>query len=234
MIEKPKVDKPSQSRVNRYGFLALWVGAQLAGWLAFFLFSNYYFGYFLPSWSEGLILGLVIGIPTTIGQKLSLYLHFGRWFRGWFRTNTIAWALGGAVMLFGTRELGINGNERIGILIQILSLMLLPTLAQMWILRNYVQRLWLWLLATVAATSVFGAVFGLIGASNNSAFPAFGLYALVTGITLLWLVGMQSEVGKQKLGRAEDFRRLEDDSEEMGRLDGILSAQDSVKSAEND
>jgi hypothetical protein len=101
-------------------------------------------------------------------------------------------------------------------------------------LRRYVQKIWLWLLAAIAGTSVFAAVFGQFGASGSSAFPAFGLYALVTGLSLLWMMGMQSEIGKQKLRiKAEDFRRLEDASGRMERQDEIRPARDSVKSAES-
>jgi hypothetical protein len=234
MSEKSKVDKPSKSRINRYGFLAMWVGAQILGWFVFYFFDESLYSSNNAFWLNGLYFGLSIGIPTIIGQKLSLYLHFGRWFRGWIRTNTIAWVVGGLGIMFMTSRFGLSGNRQLDILIQILSLMLPPTLAQLWILRRHVQKIWLWLLAAIAGTSVFAAVFGQLGASNNSAFPAFGLYSLVTGLSLLWLMGMQGEIGKQKLSNgAENFSRLENASDEIAQEDRLPTLQDSVKSAES-
>src|SRR5689334_10873425 len=98
-----------------------------------------------------MLLGAVIGIPTAWRQKLSLYLHFGRWFRGWLRANTIAWILGG-VSIMAVMNLGFYRSEQPDILIQILSLMLPPTLAQIWVLRRHVQNAWLMLLAAIAGT----------------------------------------------------------------------------------
>src|SRR5690349_10128019 len=115
MSEKAKGDKPSKARVNRYGFLLLWVGSQLLGWLVFFLLNPFmFFGY--PMWLNSIIIGLSIGIPTAIAQKLSLRLYFGRWFRGWIRANTLAWMLSGLGIFYISDMLNLNPNEQISVL----------------------------------------------------------------------------------------------------------------------
>jgi hypothetical protein len=216
MSEKAKVDKPSKARINKYGFLAMWIGAQVFGWLVLILLSNLLFPLFMDlaffSNFMGVLLGLMIGIPTAIGQKLALYLHYGRWFTTWIRANMIAWVLGGVAITFLSMQFSLPENGQIGLLVQVLSLMLPSTLAQIWVLRNHVQRTWLWLLAAVAATSVFAGVMGQIGSSNEAAIPAFGLYSLVTGLSLLWIMGMQRD--EAKLKKDVDTSRLEEKAEE--------------------
>jgi hypothetical protein len=216
MSEKAKVDKPSKARLNKYGFLTMWIGAQVLGWLVLMLLANLIFPLFPESAFVdifmGVLFGLMIGIPTAIGQKLALYLHYGRWFTTWIRANTVAWVLGGVAITFLSMQFRLPQFGQIGLLVQVLSLMLPSTLAQIWVLRNHVQRTWLWLLAAVAATSVFAGVMGQFGASNEAAIPAFGLYSLVTGLSLLWIMGMQREDGKIK--KDADRRRLEERAEE--------------------
>jgi hypothetical protein len=220
MSEKAKVDKPSKARIHKYGFLAMWIGAQVFGWLALILLSNLLSNLLFPLFIDsaffdiimGSLMGLIIGIPTAIGQKLALYLHYGRWFKTWIRTNTIAWILGGLAITLLSMQFSLPRYGQFGLLAQVLSLMLPSTLAQIWVLRNHVQKTWLWLLAAVAATSVFAGVMGQNGSSNEAAIPAFGLYSLVTGLSLLWIMGMQREEGKLKMDA--DTSRLEETAEE--------------------
>jgi hypothetical protein len=216
MSEKAKVDKPSKARINQYGFLALWIGAQVLGWLALILLSNVLFPFFIGLAFFDLILGslmgLTIGIPTAIGQKLALNLYYGRWFKTWIRANTIAWILGGLAITILSTRFSLPRYGQFGLLVQVLSLVLPSTLAQIWVLRNHIQKTWLWLLAGVAATTVFAGVMGQMGASNEAAIPAFGLYSLVTGLSLLWIMGMQREEGKLK--KDADASRLEETVEE--------------------
>ena len=212
MSEKAKVDKPSQARVNKYGFLAMWIIAQVLGWFLF-IFSQMSMAMYLfspPLWMSGIIAGLIIGIPTALGQKAALYLHFGRWFGGWIRANVLAWVIGGMSIMLVSEQFDISGSAQLGILIQVLSLMLPPTVAQLWVLRRYVQNVWLWLLAAIAASSVFAGLLGQIGEAQEAAMLAFGMYSLVTGLSLLWIMGMQADKGKVA---NIDTSRVEDKAE---------------------
>jgi hypothetical protein len=178
--------------------------------------------------------GLLIGIPTAIGQKLSLYLHFGRRFQGWIRINMVAHIISVASLLLVAIQFGIRGDQQIGILIQTLSLMIPPSLVQAWLLRRYVPNVWLWLLAAVAGTSVFTAIAGQFEMGDTAISLGLGMYGLVTGLSLLWLMGMQGDVGKQKLSSdAENFSQLEDASDEIEQENRLPTLQDSVKSAES-
>jgi len=223
MSEKAKVDKPSKARVNKYGFLAMWVGAQVLGWFSVFLVFESGLGSAIGAvlgennWTLAPVIAIAVGVPTTLIQKLALYLGFGRWFAGWTRANLIGWFLGsfGLVSLF---ELGIDGNERLTFMVQILTLMLLPSIAQAWILSRYIQLVWLWLAATVTGSIVLVTVSEEL-AGYWSIYPAFGAFALVTGLTLLWLFGMQSKEGKLKndvdTSRLEDEREVTDEALDM-------------------
>jgi hypothetical protein len=207
MSEKAKVDKPGKPRINRYSFLGLWVAAFLLGWLSYFIIgyqpNNNLIG--------GAIVGLIIGIPTASVQKLSLYLHFGRVFRWWIRLNVLAWILGGMSITFVMKS-GVDGETQFLLMLQVLSLMLIPSLAQAWILRKHVQHVWLWILSAIAGSSVFAGILGQFGNNEIVAFLAFGTYAVVMALTLLWLFGMQSK--ENKLKNIQDTSRLTDETED--------------------
>jgi hypothetical protein len=218
MSEKAKVDKPGKQRINRYGFLILWVGAQALGWLGYFLITElslFSFPMAYNNWMMGLLLGITVGIPTALLQKLVLYLSFGRWFRGWVRANSLGWLAGG-LAIAAVVEAGLNGQA--DWTIQVLALMMLPAFAQAWVFRRYFERVWLWLLAAGSASIVFAGILKLMDGGSAAIFPSSAMFASVTGLTLLWLFGMQAKEGKFK--NIENTSRL---------VDGMEDESDSVE-----
>jgi hypothetical protein len=218
MSEKAKTDKPAQQRINRYGFLALWIAGQVIGWLLLILVLESDIGSRLNTiplsgnWLFALNVAIFVGIPTILAQKLALFLGFGRGFKGWARVNLIAWFLGSFIFA-ALLEADRTGNERLDLTLQILVLMLLPTIAQAWIFSRYIQRIWLWLASSLVASTVSAALAqSFIDGSYTGIFVAFGSYAMVTGLTLLWLFGMQAT--ENQLKTEADTSRLEDSADD--------------------
>jgi hypothetical protein len=217
MSEKAKTDKPAKQRINRYGFLALWIIAPaLARYLFYYLAINGVLWY-LPQLGlfNGIYYGLIHGIIIAAIQKLALYLHFGRSFAGWTRATFLGWMFGGIALM------AINWNIDLPLqwilVLQAVTITLIPTLAQAWILRRSIQQAWLWLLSWGVGSTVFSLIYMQNLNQDFTAYTAHGAFAAVTGLTLLWLFGMQSK--EIKLKNQADTSRLEDGTEDEAALE---------------
>jgi hypothetical protein len=208
MSEKAKMDKPSKPSINRYGFLGLWILVQALGWLFVIVLNEArLLAWSNDVWLRGIEFGFLVGIPTALLQKLVLRAYFGRWFRGWARANILGWLLGGLAISLISAHVYSSAS----VIFQFLALMVFPAIGQAWVLRQYISRTWLLLLSTGAATTVLTTILNQLDWGAVSIFPAVGMFAVVTGLTLLWLFGMQATENKPK--KALDTSRLEDIAE---------------------
>jgi hypothetical protein len=158
---------------------------------------------------NGLYLGLVNGIIIAVIQKAALYLHFGRFFKGWMRATILGWVLGGIGLI--SINWNINLPSQWILMFQAIVMTMPPMLAQALILQRSIRQAWLWPFLAIVGAIVFAGTMWLFSFNNTSVYSAFAVNAAVTGLTLLWLYGTQAN--ELKFKNDASVRHLEDRAE---------------------
>ncbi|MEM9953881.1 MAG: hypothetical protein AAF846_19885 [Chloroflexota bacterium] len=210
--------KKSPPKRNRLLFMTLWILGHGLAWLPFFMVSN--------SGGAGDELGLVvwvggfIGGITSLTQYALIRWYFGRNLKWWLPLSLVAW-IGAAIFPFVylVDELPFN---QIGLTLQMLSLATPAAIVQAFLLRKHVRQAWLWVLATITGLIVFSLS---VTTLNDLFFDtdfiiaavSYGLFALTTASTLLWLFGMSQQANKMK-NIADAETRLADTSSDVDTI----------------
>lgn len=191
MIEKKK---KREDGPNKWAFLAVWVGAHVAGWgllWALLAMLN------LPEPVGYIFASMVIGIPLAFGEDFALkrYLDLSipRWRLLTLTGSLIGWLLVGSVaawFMFDLIPLWV-----------LISLLMLPfMLFQMFLLRKVVRYSLLWLLAGVVSAMTFSITMNARSPDLGNFGAAAIMQGIVTGFVMLWLSTHWREKGKIKAG----------------------------------
>lgn len=186
MIEQPR---PS-ARLTSLPFLLVWMFGHVLSWGLVLGFGDIRALYWLPDLPAYVLIGLLMGGALGLVQKGLARFALGLPLRGWLRVSLVGWVLGWlAYMGLSDVILGFWGMP---IWLQALPIFVIPGLLQWWILRRHVQRAAWWLAASAVSALTFGAMWdGSTTASGLGVYIAgAAAQGAVTGLVLLWLVGM--------------------------------------------
>lgn len=213
--EKSKVKK-GQARGNRWLFVLLWIVGHALAWGVFSMVQM------IPGFAEInlteilLAMGLVVGGITSLTQYLLIRWQFGRNIKWWMPISLIAWVF--AILTPFQASLRM-GDTQFEVTAQLLALYVPIAVVQMVLLRKHVRQSWLWLVATLAGSSVFAlSLISLQEVLLWAPFVAFGAYASITALSLLWLFGMSKPEVQQSIS-ASSYERLSDETDEIANED---------------
>jgi hypothetical protein len=230
MSEKAKNEPQKNTFLNRISFLFLWivssVGIGLAtnsflNWLIYFIPQT--FGVSIaeltsPAWRLTLVFTLVHSLILSSVQAVLLSRGFGRRVKGWVWASLLGSVLSSLPMIlmyqFNLQGIYENNNNVFYVLAT-----LLYTLPQVWVLRNYVQKAWLYPLIAVP-TNFLTMNLMLYGFANrlNLEPIASVITASVMALLMLWFFRDTPSQEKAKVAEAESHERLEDGLESEDRL----------------
>jgi hypothetical protein len=220
-------NKKPPIRINSVIFAIFWalsyvIGAAAAYFLTFTLFEPPL--QTVPWWYT---FGMIFTLLTTMGvvsssiQRAALWLRFGRRLKWWQRTSIIGWWLGGLV-IFGLSRLAASMNNPDLLfywhpIALFLELSIPLTVMQWLVLRRYVDRAWLYILASLASAITFA---GLLMANNGSInfmgfFLSLGASSLGIAYTLVWLFSMSSNIPSKQKNMPDTSRLMTADAAEQ-------------------
>jgi len=197
-----------QPRMTRRRFLIQWIIGHALSWLgviglavgvhSFAALFRIAIETISFDWVFGLIFALGMGGLSAFVQKRAIGLMFGQYITGWRRWTIAMWLLS-TFLIIQTKDLYPAGiGEAQVAAMQGIILFSIPALAQAWLLRKHVRSTWLWVLASIAGAATFG-LFEAMYDNVLVSFPVgYGAYAVVTGLSLLWLFGMTSGKTQQQ------------------------------------
>jgi hypothetical protein len=241
MNEKAKHEPLKNSFLNRISFLFLWIvlstGIGIAAnglfnWLIYFIPQT--FGVSIteltsPSWRLSLIFTLFHSLVLSSVQLILLRRGFGRWLKGWVWASLLGSVLASLPNLllfqFNLQE-GLQFQNNSFFFLQALST-LLYTLPQVWILRNYVQKAWLYSVIAVPS-NLFAVSLTMYGFANRLTLEPIAsvLAATVFGLMWLWFFRETPNQEKAKVGEAMSHERLEDRIADEDRLEEVDMRQE--------
>lgn len=195
--------KHSQPRLSSLPFMSIWLAAHGVGWGIVFAIWELW-GRPFADWQWFLLVGLVPGMVIAATQRWLLrYAHRVN-LKGWLLVSAIGWGLGGLSLSFI--------RETDSMFIYLSGLFVLPALLQWLVLRRHLQNAWLWILAAVVST----ALFTIPSISNydtwQTILAASGLQGAVTGMSLLWLLGVRKAHKPDEAQTQHRYQRLQERS----------------------
>ena len=243
MTEKLKKSKhPKKLKISSILFVLIWSSGAVAAWYILTLIGNLLSPIDTPRWISNLLLGSIIGTSITLTQMIALRLGRGVWYWRWALGSMLGWAMSGFLFAQVIASIDNLQSPFFTDTAIVLSLILVPTLLQIVVLRRWVRHVWLWALSIIASATATAAIFstmrdviGLESSGMHTTSLSFGAYGLITAMTLLWLFFNSPKETVQK-AKADDTKRLESATATLADAEQLLSStmpiEDLVRSKE--
>lgn len=161
---------------------------------------------------------LLTGLIAPV-EKFLLKISFGQWIKGWMSARILGTVLSMTPFIvlhaFNLQDLVTNNPQNI---IQIALIGAFAALPQIWVLRPYVQKSWLYLIAATIASVVPIFIIPLVLGTALGASFTIGSSAAVIALMMLWFFRHEPEEPIQNSDESQQVERLADKSSQIDEL----------------